>query len=188
MWNVSADRFSDNIDPIGPYNFSRQAINSYIYIVKIAICEKSLWFFICFGSFSVQVNLCKKLLFLHQLTHNMTTDCSLNKKVQYMKIPSSEHGENKLCTWIVFDIQNNFCTQRQHVLPMFWQRKTKKIVDKNWKLRTCSEHVVYTNCSSFMFCHSEHSMYTTCSEHVLSLQFSCTELVIQWTIFCHILG
>ena len=26
----------------------------------------------------VQVNLCQKLLFLHQLTHNMTTDCLLN--------------------------------------------------------------------------------------------------------------
>ena len=25
----------------------------------------------------IQVNLCQKLLFLHQLTHNMTTDCSL---------------------------------------------------------------------------------------------------------------
>ena len=49
-------------------------------------------------------------------------------RVQYMKIASSEHGENMLCTQIVFcfDIQNNLCTQ-----------------------------------------------------HVLSLQFSCTELVIQ---------
>ena len=28
----------------------------------------------------VQVNLCQKLLFLHQQTHNMTTDCSLNYK------------------------------------------------------------------------------------------------------------
>ena len=28
----------------------------------------------------IQVNLCQKLLFLHQLTHNMTTDCSLNYK------------------------------------------------------------------------------------------------------------
>ena len=28
--------------------------------------------------FSVQVNLCQKLLFLHQLTHIMTTNCSLN--------------------------------------------------------------------------------------------------------------
>ena len=38
-------------------------------------------------------------------------------QVQYMKIPSSEHGENMLCTKIVFDIQNNICTQ--HVLHMF---------------------------------------------------------------------
>ena len=40
-------------------------------------------------------------------------------QVQYMKIPSSEHGENMLCTQIVFcfDIQNDLCTQ--HVLPMF---------------------------------------------------------------------
>ena len=41
--------------------------------------------------------------------------------VQYMKTTSSEHGENMLCTQIVFcfcfDIQNNLCTQ--HVLPMF---------------------------------------------------------------------
>ena len=29
---------------------------------------------------AVQVNLCQKLLFLRQLTHNMTTDCSLNYK------------------------------------------------------------------------------------------------------------
>ena len=36
-------------------------------------------------------------------------------QVQYMKIPSSEHGENMLCTEMVFDIQTNFCTK--HVLP-----------------------------------------------------------------------
>ena len=29
-------------------------------------------------------------------------------------------------------------------------------------------------------------VYTKCSVCVLNLQFSCTELVIQWTIFCHI--
>ena len=38
-------------------------------------------------------------------------------QVQYMKIPSSEHGENKLCAEILFDTQNNFCTQ--HVLLRF---------------------------------------------------------------------
>ena len=36
-------------------------------------------------------------------------------RVQYMKIASSEHGQNILCTQIVFgfgfDIQNNLCTQ-----------------------------------------------------------------------------
>ena len=56
-----------------------------------------------------QVNLCQKLLFLHQLTHNMMTDCSFNYKLK--------PGENMLCTEIVSDIQNNFCTQ--HVLFRF---------------------------------------------------------------------
>ena len=41
--------------------------------------------------------------------------------IQYMKTTSAEHGENMLCTQIVFcfcfDIQNNLCTK--HVLPMF---------------------------------------------------------------------
>ena len=41
--------------------------------------------------------------------------------VQYMKIPSSEHGKNMMCTQIVFcfcfDIQNNLC--KKHVLLMF---------------------------------------------------------------------
>ena len=32
----------------------------------------------CFILNVLQANLCQKLLFLHQLTHNMTTDCSLN--------------------------------------------------------------------------------------------------------------
>ena len=38
-------------------------------------------------------------------------------QVQYMKISTSEHGENMLCTKMFFDIQNNFYTQ--HILPMF---------------------------------------------------------------------
>ena len=43
-------------------------------------------------------------------------------QVQYMEIPSSEHGDNMLCTEIVFEIQNNLCTQ--HVLPMFCKNKS----------------------------------------------------------------
>ena len=43
-------------------------------------------------------------------------------RVQCMKIPSSEHGENMLCTEIVFYIQNSLCAQ--HVLPMFCKNKS----------------------------------------------------------------
>ena len=61
--------------------FSRvfQNTNLRIFLPNIisSICFDSLkcsklkkkWVFL-------QVNLCQKLLFLHQLTHNMTTDCS----------------------------------------------------------------------------------------------------------------
>ena len=69
----------------------------------------------------LQVNLCEKLLFLHQLTQNITF---IESQVQYMKISSSEHGENILCTEIVFDIQNNICTQ--HVLPMFYKKRASE--------------------------------------------------------------
>ena len=36
--------------------------------------------------FYLQVNLCQKLLFLHQLIHNMTTDCSLNYEFSTWKL------------------------------------------------------------------------------------------------------
>ena len=35
----------------------------------------------------------------------------------------AEHGENMLCTYIVLDVKNNFCTQ--HVLPMIVDEKRK---------------------------------------------------------------
>ena len=59
---------------------------------------------------SLQVNLCQKLLFLHQITHNMTADCSL-----FMKIVNSEHVVYTYCCFC-FEIQNNCGTQ--HVLLM----------------------------------------------------------------------
>ena len=40
----------------------------------------------------IQVNLCQKLLFLHQLTYNMTTNCSLNYNFNI-------HENAKLRTW-----------------------------------------------------------------------------------------
>ena len=40
----------------------------------------------------VQVNLCQKLFFLHQLTHTMTTDCSLNYKFNTWKFLAQNMG------------------------------------------------------------------------------------------------
>ena len=70
----------------------------------------------------VQVNLCQKLLFsgclfLHQYNDRLIIEL----QVQYMKIPSSKHGEDMLCTEIVYDILSNLCT---HVLPIFWKNKS----------------------------------------------------------------
>ena len=47
-----------------------------------------------------------------------------------------------------------------------------------------SEQVVYTNCLFFCF----DIQNNLCAQRVLSLEFSCTELLIQWTIFCHVMG
>ena len=60
-----------------------------------------------------------------------------------------------------------------------------------------SEHVKNMLSTQIVFCFYIHNnlctwnfleMFLRCSWDVLSLEFSCTELVIQWTIFCHIVG
>ena len=68
----------------------------------------------------VQVNLCQKRSFFHQLTHNMTTDCSWNDKFSTRKI----QVQNMLCTKIVLNAKtkNKFCT-----VHVFWEGH------KNWR-------------------------------------------------------
>ena len=65
---------------------------------------------------SIQVNLCQNLLFLHQITHNMTKDCSLIYQFSAWKL----QAQNMLCTYINCFLnvktKNNFCTQ--HVLSL----------------------------------------------------------------------
>ena len=54
------------------------------------------------GLWFIQVNLCQKLLFLHELTHNMTTDCSLNYKFNTWKFQAQTWGEHVVyrnCFW-----------------------------------------------------------------------------------------
>ena len=62
-----------------------------------------------------------KLLFLHQLTHNMTTDCSL-----FMEILSSEYLQNMLCTQIVVFVLT-FRTILVHSMFCRWCKHLKKI-------------------------------------------------------------
>ena len=57
-----------------------------------------------------------------QIVHCITTSIHETSKLK--------PGENMLCTEIVSDIQNNFCTQ--HVLPMFCKKKSF------WQRFTCT--------------------------------------------------
>ena len=68
----------------------------------------------------VQVSLRQKHLFLHQLTHQYDNRLFIELPAQYMKIPSSGHGENMgktCCAHKLFWMskqkqkQNNLCTQ-----------------------------------------------------------------------------
>ena len=43
--------------------------NDYVVCMYFSFNKKNI---------RLQINLCQKVLFLHQLTHNMTTNCSLN--------------------------------------------------------------------------------------------------------------
>ena len=74
----------------------------------------------------LQVNLCQKLLFLYQLTHNMTTNCSL-----FMKIVRSEYLQNMLCTQIVVFVL--FWHSEQ-----FWYSTCSADVASFWKRFTCT--------------------------------------------------
>ena len=78
----------------------------------------------------IQVNLCQKLLFLHQLTHIMTTDCPLNYQFSTWKFQAQnmgrtwwEHKENMLCTIYLFLFWHSeqlMCTTcSTHVIQMF---------------------------------------------------------------------
>ena len=77
--------------------FTRFFNFNFISIFKVECFRKISWKRCCIKlCIHVQVNLCQKLLFLNQLTHNMSTDCLL-----LMKTVSSEYLQNMLCTQIV---------------------------------------------------------------------------------------
>ena len=75
----------------------------------------------------LQVNLCQKHLFLHQLTHNMMTDCSLNYEFITWKFQAQnmlrtcwEHVLYINCSECQNKNQFVYTISSQHVLNMFW--------------------------------------------------------------------
>ena len=88
-----------------------------LYVMHLPVCPSSIES----TKKVIQVNLFQKHLFLHQLHQQYDKRLFIELQVLYMKIASPEHGQNILCTQIVFcfcfDIQNNLC--KQHVLTMF---------------------------------------------------------------------
>ena len=88
-------------------------------------------------TFAIQVNICQKLLFFHQQTHNMMTDCSL-----FMKIVSSEYLQNMLCTQIVVFVL--FWHSEQ-----FWYTTSSADVVSFWKRFTCTNWQIFYNSYDF---------------------------------------
>ena len=77
-----------------------------------------LWMKYCYQFFTkdknrkqyIQVNLCQKHLFLHQLLNpQYEKRLFIESRVQYMKIASLDHDVYTNCFFL--DIQNNLCTQ-----------------------------------------------------------------------------
>ena len=99
------------------------------------------------------------------------------------------------CDWmkdkkkdVISDVQINFCQKLLFLYQLTHNMKTDCSLNykfNTWKFQaqTWGEHVVYKNCWMSETI-SVHNMFSP----GLSLEFSCIELVIQWTICRHIVG
>ena len=101
--------------------------DQFIFTYQQFIIQSQIQFRISSESWTLflllQVNICQKHLFLHQRTHNMTTDFSLNYAFS---------------TW-KFQAQNMLRTCCVHKL--FWMSK-QKTNKKQFVYTTCSQHVL----------------------------------------------
>ena len=120
---------------------------------------KTLFYIIfCLRDFSVlpfsadiQANFSRKML-LKIFTREGTSSLHENSKLKL--------GKNRMCTEIVSDIQNNYCTQ--HILPMFCKKEallTKiylylseiYIIHSTYLIYQCSSNFILLLCSARIF-------------------------------------
>ena len=73
-------------------------------------------------------------------------------------------------------------------LPVHYMKIPSSELGRTWENMgtACCLHKLFWMSKQKTIC--VHNMFSSCSPHVLSLEFSCTEVVIQWTICCHIVG
>ena len=109
-------------DPHLPIIISSNAIQPLPKLLQFLQCFSTRVCVSCdlSANFPIQVNLFHKLLFLHQLTHNMTTDCSLNYKLNTWKFQAQTWGEYvvyRFCFWYSEQFLYTTCS------PMFCKKR-----------------------------------------------------------------
>ena len=93
---------------------------------------------------SIQVNLCQKLLFLHQLTHNMMTDCSLNYEFSTWKYTPFRNKRDNLWVWLFYShFWGIFCQPYRYLSKTFGAdghfevlNMSKSLLDQRLKAKT----------------------------------------------------
>ena len=96
--------------------------------------------FVCTTNMYVQVNLRQKLLYLHQLTHNMTTECSLNYKFNTWKFKAQtwrEHVMYRNCFWHSAQFLytcSPHVLQKEELLTKIYLYCTHAIINRSWIL------------------------------------------------------
>ena len=85
----------------------------------------------------VQVNLCQKHLFLHQLTHNLMTDCSLNYEFSTWKL----QAQNMLRTCCVHKLVFVLTFRTIYVHTMFSTCRQNMSSTLSWQF-SCTELVI----------------------------------------------
>ena len=117
----------------------------------------------------LQVNLCQKLLFLHQLTQNMTTDCSLNYKFNAWKFRVQTWGEH---------VVHRNSEQFLYTTCSAKRRSSDKDLSVNksttitiFFISDFDNHIyVTTDAEAFFFLHDLISSYLKEKERVLNIQ------------------
>jgi hypothetical protein len=112
------------------------------------------WWKLFYCKMNITGNVCQKLLFLHQLTHNMTTNCSLNYKFNTWKFQALNSGrtccEQKLfLTFRTISVHNTTswgCWKHPFripgVRPMFLKPKLHKESKNGFKTISCRRYPV----------------------------------------------